>query len=230
MKNIILGGEVLSNFAPKTKEEEMMAYENQVQNDIQYIAFWKRVQMHLLDFLIIGIPAVLLYRFSLSTSIKINSVFPLIIYWLLFCAYYVFMTVKFGGTPGKLLSKARIVDKNGRFLHIGTASIRYLLTFLYAIIMVLKLKEGIDLKVSSNDINHFISTHEGYFSSIGNFIGIITFVECLIAAFNNKKRTLHDLAAGSYVISHDTFKRMKENAEIRIDLTREDTFISTQND
>jgi uncharacterized RDD family membrane protein YckC len=192
-------------------------------NEIHYIGFWKRVLMHILDLLIIGIPAVLLYRISLNTSIKIGSVFPFVIYWLLFCTFYVFMAVKFGGTPGKLISKARIVDKDGNFLHIGTASIRYLLFFLYSIIMVLKLKEGIDLKVNFHDISHFISTHKGNFSTIGNFIGIITFVECLTVAFNNKKRAVHDLAAGSYVISLDTYKRMKENTEAQIDLSREDT-------
>ncbi len=199
-----------------------MESKNRVNPEILYIGFWKRVQMYILDLLIIGIPALVLYRFSLTTSIKIASVFPFVIYWLLFCAFYVFMVVKFGGTPGKLISKARIVDNDGNFLHIGSAAIRYLLFFLYSIIMVLKLKEGIDLKVNSNDISHFLSTHKGIFSSIGNFIGIITFVECLTVAFNNKKRALHDYAAKSYVISLDTYKRMKENHESRIDLSHED--------
>ncbi|TXK77491.1 RDD family protein [Paenibacillus sp. N3.4] len=200
-----------------------MESKNQVKSEISYIAFWKRVQMHILDLLIIAIPAVLLYRFSLSTSIKFGSVFPFVIYWLLFCGFYVFMTMKFGGTPGKLISKARIVDKYGNFLHIGTASLRYLLFFLYSIIMVLKLKEGIELNVNFHDISHFISTYKGNVSLIGNFIGVITFVECLTVAFNNKKRALHDMAAGSYVISLDTYKRMKENTESRIDLSREYT-------
>ncbi|UKS29950.1 RDD family protein [Paenibacillus sp. HWE-109] len=199
-----------------------MEDENQVNTEIQYIGFWKRVQMHILDLLIIGIPAVLLYRFSLNTSVKIGSVFPFVIYWLLFCAFYVLMAVKFGGTPGKLLSKARIVDKDGNFLHIGSAAIRYLLFFLYSIIMVLKLKEGIDLKVNSHDISHFLSTHKGIISSIGNFIGVITFIECLTVAFNNKKRAGHDFAARSYVVSLDTYKRMKEKHESRIDLSHED--------
>ncbi|MDQ0876494.1 putative RDD family membrane protein YckC [Paenibacillus sp. V4I3] len=191
-------------------------------NEIQYIGFWKRVLMYILDLIIIGIPSILLYRFSLNTSIKIGSVFPFIIYWLLFCAFYVFMAVKFGGTPGKLLSKARIVDKEGNFLHIGSAAIRYLLFFLYSIIVVLKLKEGIDLKVNSHDISHFLSTHKGKFSLIGNFIGVITFFECLSVLFNYKKRTLHDFAAGSYVVSLDTYKRMKDTHEPQIDLSRED--------
>ena len=98
---------------------------------------------------------------------------------------------------GKLLSKARIVDKDGNFLHIGNASIRYLLFFLYSIIMVLKLKEGIDLKVNSHDISHFISTNNGTFSSIGNFIGVITFVECLTVAFNNKNGLFMTLLPGA---------------------------------
>lgn len=199
-----------------------MELDNHVQSEIQYIGFWKRVLMHILDLLIIGVPAVSLYRFSLNTSIKIDSIFPFVIYWLLFCGFYVFMAVKFGGTPGKLLSKARIVDKDGNILHIGSAVIRYLLFFLYSIIMVIKLKEGIDLKVNSNDISHFLSTHKGIISSIGNFIGVITFVECLTVAFNNKKRAGHDFAARSYVISLDTYKKMKENHESRIDLSHED--------
>jgi uncharacterized RDD family membrane protein YckC len=199
-----------------------MEDENQIKTDIQFIGFWKRVQMHLLDLLIIGIPAVLLYRFSLSTSIKFGSVFPFAIYWLLFCAFYVFMVVKFGGTPGKLISKAKVVNKVGNFLHVGAASIRYVLFFLYSVIMVLKLKEGIDLKVNSSDISHFLSTHKSNISSIGNYIGIITFVECLTAAFNNKKRTVHDYAARSYVVSLDTYKRIKENNTFPIDLSRDE--------
>lgn len=41
--------------------------------EITYIGFWQRVGMHLLDLLIIGIPVVLLYRFSLSVSITLGS-------------------------------------------------------------------------------------------------------------------------------------------------------------
>lgn len=195
-------------------------------NEIQYIGFWKRVLMHILDLMIIGIPAVLLYRFSLTTSIKIGSVFPFVIYWLLFCAFYVLMAVKFGGTPGKLINKARIVDEDGNFLPIGRAAIRYLLFFLYSIIMSLKLKEGIDFKVNSHDISHFLSTHKGIFSSIGNFIGVITFVECLSVAFNHKKRAVHDFAARSYVISLDTYNRMKENPEFLFNLARNDNTLT----
>ncbi|MEW9697777.1 RDD family protein [Paenibacillus sp. SI8] len=205
-----------------------MEADNQISAEIQYIGFWKRVWMHIVDLIIICVPAVLLYRFSLSTSIKIGSVFPFIVYWLLFCSFYVCMVVKFGGTPGKLISKARVVNKEGNYLHIGTATIRYILFFLYSIIMVMKLKEGIDLQVSSSDISHFLSTHKSNISSIGNFIGFITFVECLTVAFNSKKRAVHDYAAGSYVISLDLYKQMKEMSENQIDLSHQATIATNK--
>jgi uncharacterized RDD family membrane protein YckC len=191
--------------------------------EIQFIGFWKRVQIHILDLLIVGIPAVMLYKFSLSTSIKFSSVFPFIFYWLLFCIFYIFMAVKYGGTPGKLINKVRIVDKDGNFLHFRNASIRYLLFLLYSIIMVLKLNEAINLNVNSHDISHFLSVHKSKVASIGNLIGFVKFIECITVALNNKKRSQHHHSAGSYVISLDTYKQMKENTETRIDLSHEDT-------
>lgn len=46
-----------------------------------FVGFWKRVLISLLDFIILAIPAYYLNRWSLSAAENYNSLIPLLIEW-----------------------------------------------------------------------------------------------------------------------------------------------------
>lgn len=75
-----------------------------------YVGFWERAFMGLVEMLVMSIPFVFLYRTSINISVSAGSIIPFIIYWILLYSFLIFMVVRYGGTPGKLIMKARIVN------------------------------------------------------------------------------------------------------------------------
>lgn len=68
-----------------------------------YVGFWKRVLISFIDFLILAIPTYFLNRLCVSAAESAESAFPLFIQFVLLIGFNVFMVVKYGGTPGRLL-------------------------------------------------------------------------------------------------------------------------------
>jgi uncharacterized RDD family membrane protein YckC len=70
-------------------------------------------------------PIVYIYRYLNKLSYQLGTVVPFIIYWIVFIAILVFLTVRYGGSIGKLILGYRIVDENGKYLSTKQAIIRY---------------------------------------------------------------------------------------------------------
>jgi uncharacterized RDD family membrane protein YckC len=164
---------------------------------IKYKGFWERVGMRILDLLITAIPFILIYRYLLIASVKAESVYPFILYWIVFYAFYAFMTVRYGGTPGKLILKSKIVSKSGELLNIRNAFMRLGFYIPYSIVSILILQEGLNLNFNSHDIVHFLSSHRGTLNTIQGFLSFLIIIDELYLIFNKKKRAIHDLLAGS---------------------------------
>lgn len=78
-----------------------------------FVGFWKRVLISFLDFLILALPGYLLNRLAVSATEQFHTYVPQLIHWGLLAAFNIYMVVKFGGTPGKLLLKVRIIGRDG---------------------------------------------------------------------------------------------------------------------
>lgn len=89
-----------------------------------FIGFWKRVLATILDLLIILIPAVIVYWIFNSLAISLHSEIPIILEYIFFVVFDVFMIVRFGGTPGKLVLKMKIVNQQGNIPTLKEALIR----------------------------------------------------------------------------------------------------------
>ncbi|MZQ85799.1 hypothetical protein GQF01_27210 [Paenibacillus sp. 5J-6] len=162
--------------------------------------FWQRVGMRLLDLIIAGIPCVLLYTYSLKLSVRLGNVIPFVVYWIFFCAAMIFFIVKYGGTPGKLIMKAKIIDKNGERLTILRSVRRIIFYIIGAGCLIPILDLAIQSKIEEKDVVHFLSNSSSMYQSMYSYFGILTIVSDLLVLFNPKRRALHDFIAGSFVV------------------------------
>lgn len=175
-----------------------------ISSTIKVVGFWRRVRMTLLDWVIAVIPITILYIFSLKFSIRTESVLPFVIYWLFFSVTMIFFTVKYGGTLGKLIMKAKIVDNHGRNLTIVRSIYRIIFYIIYAISMIILLNEAIYMKVDEKNIGNYMANSNGVIGQIILIISFVSIISALFVAFNRNRRAIHDFLAGSYVIDTRT--------------------------
>jgi len=162
---------------------------DQSQNDFVYFGFWKRILMRVIDFGILLIPYLILYRLAVILSTNINSLVPYIVLWIISCSFYVVTVYLFGGTPGKLLMKGKIVDREGNKLTISKSILRCALYISYGLAMIFAFNDEI--------LNN---STESPFQFVARIVGFIAFISDIFVIFNKRKKALHDYLAGSVVI------------------------------
>ncbi|MDP4182675.1 MAG: RDD family protein [Bacillota bacterium] len=154
----------------------------------KYIGFWKRVLAILIDIIFL-IPIAILYLKTYKYFVSHKMIAPVLIYYILIYAYHIFFITKYGGTPGKLLTKIKIVNKNCENLSIKQVLLRYSPQILGTLIFLIM--NFYNLNSEQNKVLKLINSLIGYF----------TMADVLVIVFDNKKRAIHDYIAGSFVIS-----------------------------
>ena len=174
---------------PQTLEEQL---------DLDdYIGFWKRVLIHFIDFLILALPTYALNRISVSAAESMDSAFPLLIQFVLLTGFNLFMVVRYGGTPGKLIFKVRIINEEAGYLSLKQAVIRdsfFIINAFLAVIVSLDTKEL--SAVSSSLVNW-----SPLATDLNVFFGWVIVIDCLIIVFTRRNRALHDMMAGTFVVN-----------------------------
>src|SRR5580698_5657500 len=96
-------------------------------SDLLYVGFWKRLAAYALDFAIflpygIGVRH-LIYsnKYALLGNFAVTSIFGLV--------FWVYLVKRFGGSPGKLLMRIKIVKIDGGAVGYREAILRYLVLF-----------------------------------------------------------------------------------------------------
>ena len=102
--------------------------------------------------------------------------------------YRVILTVIYGGTIGKRVLKIKILTVNGEYMTFIQSLIRMSPYLLLSLISVLQLFVIIP-----------------YVSTMVKVIQLFYLVEIIALIVNKQNRTIHDLMAGTYVISDDMF-------------------------
>ena len=163
------------------------------------VGFWKRVGMTLLDIMILVVPNLLLYKWSHSLVETFHSEIPIVIRWAVIFGFNLFMVIKFGGTPGKLLLKARIVNGQGNYPNLKEALIRnclYILSVIFSIIFEIS-------QYDYTSFSRYISLWADLASDLSGILGFVLLADCLIIALSRENQALHDLMAGTYVVNKD---------------------------
>ena len=169
----------------------------------------RRIVAGFLDIFFILPVAILL--FSLGTNSKTFAVwFYLPVSLAFFSWFYVCLTKRFGGTPGKLLLKIRIVCIDGAAADYGQAMQRYLIGFIYMVLWValqwfalLYINHGefsSDGPKSELEVKPVWDYYIFGLSIWGKLLFLFFLSNLIFMLFNPLRRSLQDYMAGTVVI------------------------------
>lgn len=164
--------------------------------EYEYVGFWKRVLINLLDFLILAIPAYFLNKWAVWAAEQYHSGIPLWVQWVLLTLFNIFMVVRYGGTPGRLVLRTRIVNELGNYPTVKQAVIRYSFYLVNSLLGVI-VTAG-DGTVSA--VNNYYSDWAPLSTALIGILSFVILVDCLIIVFTRRNRALHDVMAGTYVV------------------------------
>jgi len=139
-------------------------------------------------------------------SYQERTITPIVIYNLLPIILHLFFLVKFGGSPGKILVKIKVVNQYDNYLAIRNALLRFIPFLLFGLLAVLQQSVAIysflPEEVPLNQVSAacLILKYGNVFLWYIPFGFLLVIVDTLTILFNIKKRAIHDYIAGSYVI------------------------------
>ena len=178
-----------------------------------YAGLWRRFGALWLDFLITApFTFGFMYFYSLS---RLNYVYAFIPSHLFFLVYYIYFVKLWGGTPGKLITKIKIIRKDGAPVGWREAILRHAVQWSLSIAMgiafiipLLNMSDSDYFSVRAMErMKHTLETAPNWYKPVIWMNQIWIWSEFIVLLFNKRKRALHDYIAGTVVI-----KKKLENA------------------
>ena len=182
-----------------------------------YVGFWKRVWATLID-VVVFLPLMPVTLFLMDWTFKNRNILPAAIYGIVWYFLYCFLIVRFGGTPGKLIIKARIVDGNGRYLSWRGTLLRNILPIFMNLNSIAQQYTAISHspKMSSIgflEIGEILNQYGGIYTKLSFALCFFLYADVAVLLFNPKKRALHDFIAGSYVVTNKSRMEMLDKSQ-----------------
>jgi len=170
-------------------------------NKIQYIGFFKRILIYLVEMLGLLVPMIFLYQMTTRLAIEYQSILIIYFKWILVFGVNLFLLVLFGGGIGKLIFGVRVVNSKGNYPTLLQALIRY------SPIMVSGMISATN-EVRSYEFGFDLS---GYIYNVLSICIIIFIIFDVVSILLNKeKRAVHDFMADTYVISRKSKDKFKQ--------------------
>lgn len=180
----------------------------------KYVGFWKRVLAILID-TAIGVafnPIIMPFMYwslqnrNISLYISWNVIWTIVWLWLV---------VRFGGTPGKLIVGARIVDRRASFLSWVRAIRRIIPSVVGSVISILAFRAAaihypsfVTPPSSLMELGRFMAEYGQPYILFSSLLGWFVYIDFGAILLNKKKRAIHDFIAGSYVITRTSYDQM----------------------
>ena len=176
---------------------------------MNYAGFWKRLGAFAIDFLLM-MP--LMYLVILGQSkfryFDLYWALPGTVIGLWFSVYLV---KRYGGTPGKLLMRTRVVMLDGSPVTWKAAMLRHSILLLFSLASMLALGIGL-LNLEIPDSQFFsmgfmarsaliVGAAPSWYEVTNWLLQIWTWSEFLVILLNKKRRALHDYLAGTVVVN-----------------------------
>ena len=172
---------------------------------LHYSTFWQRVGATLIDTLVLS-PIILLDYFFGGQS-RLYPLYALVPTELISMYLFVYMTIKYGGSPGKLLLGLRIAHLDGSRVTLQAAALRYavpgILNFAMA---VLTIAAALGMTDEAYKALEYIERSDAMDEQLplietGMWLLMIWSAASIVAMLANaKRRTLHDYIAGTVVV------------------------------
>ncbi|HTH48253.1 MAG TPA: RDD family protein [Candidatus Limnocylindria bacterium] len=175
-------------------------------NQLHYAGFWPRLGSFFLD-LIIALPLAKLYSWG-NGHYRLFMVYYLIPSTLFWLFYNVYLVRRFGGTPGKLLMKLRILKADGAPIGYREAFLRYIpegiLYFLLTLALVIPLFHLSDAEyqalTAARRHNAVTAMAPFWYQPVSWMNMIWVWGEFVVLLTNPERRALHDFVAGTVVV------------------------------
>jgi len=176
---------------------------------MQYVGFWGRFGAYWIDVLVLSPLAIAAIWLSPYKYYYVAIGLP---GFALGLVYHVYLVQRFGGTPGKLVLKQRIVKVSGEPVGYREALLRYV------VLMVLSLGSSLGialgaLQIADSDYAALSSLAQravalqqaatGWYQIINVATQVWVWSEFVVLLTNSKRRALHDFMAGTVVIKRE---------------------------
>jgi uncharacterized RDD family membrane protein YckC len=171
-----------------------------------YAGFWRRFGAFWVDALILT-PLVLLILY-INNAGRLNILYTLIPNYIFFIFYHIYCVKRWGGTPGKLILKIKIININGNPVGWKEAILRHLVDLLLGlpatlamIIVMFGMTDDQFILMTFHERQKWIFEHMPFWYKPSRWINQIwIFSEFIVLLCNDRKRALHDFIAKTAVI------------------------------
>ena len=193
-----------------------------ITSKFEFAGFWKRVLAALID-AAIGWSLLPITLPMMFWCFRHRTIVPNLLFSVVWTVIFLYLVVHFGGTPGKLIVRLRIVEKSGNFLSWKAAIMRiipYIIISLNSNLQmhtVLHNFPGFVGTPSFFELGNALNEYGGIYNILATIFGLFIYVDVGTILFNKKKRAIHDFIAGSYVITKASY--LKTNLDIDVDET-----------
>ncbi|MCH7920353.1 MAG: RDD family protein [Planctomycetes bacterium] len=185
-------------------------------DEFVFVGFWKRVLAALID-AAIGWAFMPITMPLMTWTITHRNIVPGALWSLVWTTVWLWLVVRFGGTPGKLIIRVRIVDARGTFLSWGRAIRRVIFpSLIMTINSHLQMWKALSTYPDSTphssflEIGELMNKYGQPFAMITMVLGLAIYADIGVVLFNRKKRAFHDFIAGSYVITKKSYRNLAE--------------------
>ena len=183
-------------------------------DNFEYVGFGWRVLAALVD-AAIGFALMPVSITLMNYSWAHRTIIPGIAHSVIWTVFWMWLIVKFGATPGKMVIKARIVNANGEFLNWQRAFMRMLFPgLLISINSLLQRYHAMNAAPPEASINTFWEVGRAinqygypFLRMFGMFLGLTVYIDVLVVLLNKRKRAIHDFIAGSFVVKKDSLTK-----------------------
>jgi len=180
-----------------------------------YAGFWRRLGAFLVDALILS-PSIFLIIY-INNAGRLNYLYTLIPSHIFYIFYGVYCVKRWGGTPGKLICKIKIININGNPVGWKEAILRYIVDFIFSVIssigMIIVILGMTDYQYTSMTFlerSKWMTNHMPFWYTLNEYLlQIWMWSEFIVLLLNKRKRALHDFIAGTVVIK----KKFEKEAE-----------------
>jgi uncharacterized RDD family membrane protein YckC len=187
---------------PSAKSQEAPKKRRTVTRSRQPAGFWIRVGAGLVDGVVL-VPVAIIAIFAL---IHTKSLAPYIVLSIPLLMYKPFMENYYGATLGKMACGLQVIDKHGKWMNLGVAYLRFL-PFLAQAVAAIALIVWVSFTPAFQTVSSWFEFGQLVDRSPGNLINIVMnwviTIDCVTAAFTERKRAIHDMIAGTYCVWED---------------------------
>lgn len=175
-------------------------------NEMTYAGFWQRFGAFWVDFVVLlPLIGLTLVWGEYSRLFQIYCLLPGLLFGLW---YNVYLVVRFGGTPGKLMLNIRIAMVDGSPVTPKAALLRYSVPIVLSQLMAIALIMGV-LRMTDEEYFSFgymarptriVEMAPPWYQVVNILMQIWTWSEFITMLFNKKRRAIHDFMAGTVVL------------------------------